>query len=87
MIRRSYYVITANSDGWWYAQCSPGERAVGGGGRFQDVLPGDANILSVPTNAQLNTLDGVAPVAWLVYEHNGSAVDRTLFVGVVCVPS
>jgi hypothetical protein len=87
IIRRSNHVVDGNTDGWWYANCKPGERATGGGASFTDVIPGDAIEMSRPINAQSGTDDGTAPVGWLVYEHNGSASQRMLFVTAVCVPS
>jgi hypothetical protein len=87
VMRRSSHLISAGSDGWWRAYCNPGERATGGGGRFADVVSGDAILNESPTNASLNSIDGEAPVGWIVYAHNASASDRVLYVTAVCVPS
>jgi hypothetical protein len=87
VIRRASQLIPGNSDGWWRSYCNARERATGGGGYFSDIVPGDAIMVSRPTNAQLQAPDGDAPVAWLVYVHNASASARPLFVTAVCVPS
>jgi hypothetical protein len=87
VIRRQSQNIPGQSDGWAAVHCNAGERATGGGGFFSDIVPGDAIIVSRPTNAQLQAPDGAAPVAWLVYIHNASASVRTLFVTAVCVPT
>ncbi len=87
VMRTASHYISAGSDGWWRAYCNAGERATGGGGRFADVVAGDAILNESPTDASLQSVDGEAPVAWLVYAHNASASDRVLYVTVVCVPS
>jgi Collagen triple helix repeat (20 copies) len=87
VMRRSSHLISAGSDGWWRAYCNAGERATGGGARFADVVAGDAILNSSPTDANLNSIDGAAPVGWIVYAHNAAASDRVLYVTVVCVPS
>ena len=87
VIRRASKNILANTDDWAAAYCQPGERATGGGGFFSDIVPGDAIIVSRPTNSQLQAPDGAAPVAWLAYAHNAAASTRTFFVAAVCVPS
>jgi len=87
VIRRANHLIPGNSDGYWRAYCLAGERATGGGGFFTDIVVGDAIITSRPADADLNTPDAVAPVAWLVYVHNASASARMLYVAAVCVPS
>ena len=87
VIRRQSQNIPGQSDGWAAVHCLAGERATGGGGFFSDIVPGDALIVSRPTNAQLQAPDAAAPVAWLVYVHNASASVRTLFVTAVCVPT
>jgi hypothetical protein len=87
VMRRSFHLISAGSDGWWRAYCNAGERATGGGARFADVVAGDAILNSSPTDANLNSIDGAAPVGWIVFAHNAAASDRALYVTVVCVPS
>jgi hypothetical protein len=87
VMRRSFHLISAGSDGWWRAYCNAGERATGGGARFADAVAGDAILNSSPTDANLNSIDGAAPVGWIVFAHNAAASDRALYVTVVCVPS
>src|SRR6266545_4790193 len=84
VIRVSSHLIDPNSDGWWRVYCLAGERATGGGSSFQDVIPGDAIMMSRAINAQLQAVDGSAPVGWLVYAHNGGASPRQLYVNAVC---
>lgn len=66
------------------ASCQAGERAVGGGGAFDQTSVGDALVYSAPGGASGLATPGETPTKWWVGAHNGGAFAKVLRTYVIC---
>jgi len=83
-VRKGDGVVAAVSSGIAFAHCNPGEKAIAGGGQFQDISGKEWIQRTGPANGTQVAAVGSTPDSWFVRGVNGLATSQTITAFVVC---